>query len=77
MMDTRKLGKELSSYLSLFLEYVSCCPVMRNGEVIPPEQVAVELEDTMVSSTSSIGFFCDSKFSSGHFSHSILSSVVV
>jgi hypothetical protein len=45
--------------------------------IISAEQVAAELEQDIVSLNTSIGLFCDDKFLSGHFSYSVLLSMVV
>lgn len=76
-MDTRKLPGNLRLYLSLLLEYLLSCPITRNGQTISHEQVAAELEQDVVTLKSSIGLFCDDKFTSGYYSYFVSLSLVV
>lgn len=77
IMDSRKLPKRLCSYLSLFLEYITSCPIRRNGKIISHEQVAEELEQDVITLGSSIGLFCNDSFSSGAYSYALTLSMVV
>ena len=77
IMDSRKLPKKLCSYLSLFMEYILSCPINRNGEVISHEQVAEELEQDLITLSSSIGLFGADKFMSSSYSYSVFLSLVV
>lgn len=64
-MNGSHLSTELRFYIPLFLEYLLVCPVERDGELIPFEKVAEELEQDTVSVFSNLGLAGGTRFSCG------------
>lgn len=66
-MNTSSVKKELRPYLPLLLEVITVCPVKRNNQLIPYEEVVTELEADTVKSNTNIGIGKPSKFSCGSY----------
>nr|XP_042906689.1 uncharacterized protein C05D11.1 isoform X2 [Parasteatoda tepidariorum] len=56
MMDTNDLPQDLRLYLPLFVELLDECPIKRNGEIIPYQDVVTELEKDTISISANLGF---------------------
>ena len=69
-MNTSSVKRELRPYIPLLLEVITVCPVKRNSQLIPYEEVVTELEADTVSSNTNIGIGKPSKFSCGSYCYS-------
>ncbi|XP_076754478.1 uncharacterized protein C05D11.1 [Xylocopa sonorina] len=73
MMNTSNVKREYKPYIPLLLEIIMECPVMRNGQLIPYEEIVAELEADTVNNDTRIGVDINStKFSCGPYSYSAL-----
>ncbi|KAK2579672.1 hypothetical protein KPH14_011595 [Odynerus spinipes] len=70
IMDTSSIGREHRLYLPLLLEAIMECPVKRNGQLIPYEEVVAELEADTAETRTYIGVDGAARFSCGLYSHS-------
>lgn len=71
IMDTSSIAREHRLYLPLFLKAIMECPVKRNNELIPYEEVVAELEADTVDTVTNVGFDGGVRFTCGSFSHSV------
>ncbi|XP_034934378.1 uncharacterized protein C05D11.1-like [Chelonus insularis] len=70
IMDTAGLERKARPYLPLILEAIGECPIDRNGELIPYEDVVAEIEADTIAISTRLGFDSRSRFSCGTYSHS-------
>lgn len=73
IMNTSNVKKEYKPYIPLLLEIIMECPVMRNGQLIPYEEIVAELEADTTNNATALGIGINSsKFSCGLYSYSAL-----
>lgn len=73
IMNTSNVKKEYKPYIPLLLEIIMECPVMRNGQLIPYEEIVAELEADTTNNATALGVGINSsKFSCGLYSYSAL-----
>ncbi|XP_076234685.1 uncharacterized protein C05D11.1 [Calliopsis andreniformis] len=70
-MDTSCVKTEYRPYILLLLEVIMECPVKRNGQLIPYEDVVAELEADTVTKDTGLGVENSSKFACGSYGYSI------
>ncbi|XP_076165963.1 uncharacterized protein C05D11.1 isoform X2 [Ptiloglossa arizonensis] len=70
IMNTSSIEREHRSYIPLLLEVIMECPIKRNGQLIPYEEVVAELEADTVSADTRLG--TDERFSCGSCGYSTL-----
>ncbi|CAD6227691.1 GSCOCG00001371001-RA-CDS [Cotesia congregata] len=71
VMDTLKVPKEARPYMPLILEAIGECPINREGELVPYEDVVAELEADTIAVSLRMGFESPSRFTCGAYSHSV------
>ncbi|XP_015601715.1 uncharacterized protein C05D11.1 [Cephus cinctus] len=71
VLDTCFIPNNLRPYIPLLLESILECPVKRNDQLIPYEQVVEELQGDTVAINIKIGCEDRGRFSCGSFSHSV------
>ena len=72
IMNTANVKKEYKPYIPLLLELLMECPVMRNNQLIPYEEVVAELEADTISNDTNLGVTSSSRFSCGPYSYTAL-----
>lgn len=70
-LNTNSLPVELRPYLLLFLELLTESPIMRDGKIIPYEEVVNQLEADTVATGTRLGLESSSRFSCGPYSNTI------
>lgn len=70
-LNTESVPVELRPYLLLLLELFTESPIIRDGKLIPHEEVVAELEADTVAVGVRIGLDCNSRFSCGPYSSTI------
>ncbi|XP_043275299.1 uncharacterized protein C05D11.1-like [Venturia canescens] len=69
LMDTAPINRESRPYLPLLLEAMTESSIMRNGKIIPYEEVVAELEEDTIAESTGLGLFTANRFSCGDYSH--------
>ncbi|XP_050485533.1 uncharacterized protein C05D11.1-like [Bombus huntii] len=72
IMNTSDIKKEYKLYIPLLLEIIMECPVMRNSQLIPYEEIVAELEADTISNDTNLGVSNSSRFSCGPYSYTAL-----
>ncbi|KAF3427311.1 hypothetical protein E2986_02562 [Frieseomelitta varia] len=72
IMNTADVKKEYKPYIPLLLELLMECPVMRNNQLIPYEEIVAELEADTISNDTSLGVTSSLRFSCGPYSYTAL-----
>ncbi|KAK1127835.1 hypothetical protein K0M31_003327 [Melipona bicolor] len=72
IMNTTNVKKEYKPYIPLLLELLMECPVMRNNQLIPYEEIVAELEADTISNDTNLGVTSSSRFSCGPYSYAAL-----
>lgn len=72
IMNTLDVKKEYKPYIPLLLEIIIECPVMRNSQLIPYEEIVAELEADTIRNDTNIGVSSAPRFSCGLFSYAAL-----
>uniref|UniRef100_A0A336KC94 CSON007777 protein n=1 Tax=Culicoides sonorensis TaxID=179676 RepID=A0A336KC94_CULSO len=70
-LNTEKVPLELRPYLLLFTELLTESPIMRDGKLIPYEEVVAQLEADTVATGTRIGLEPSSRFTCGPFSNAL------
>ncbi|XP_063704870.1 uncharacterized protein C05D11.1-like [Culicoides brevitarsis] len=70
-LDTESVPNKLRPYLLLFTELLMESPIMRDGKLIPYEEVVAQLEADTVSTGTRIGLETASRFTCGPYSNTI------
>lgn len=69
IMDTSEVSLEKRPYVSLLLEAILECPVLRDGKLIPYETIVSELEMDTIAVSTRTGLDNPARFSCGSYSH--------
>ncbi|XP_003399672.2 uncharacterized protein C05D11.1 [Bombus terrestris] len=72
IMNTSDVKEEYKPYIPLLLETIMECPVMRNSQLIPYEEIVAELEADTISNDTNLGVSNSSRFSCGLYSYTAL-----
>ncbi|XP_071875981.1 uncharacterized protein C05D11.1 [Bombus fervidus] len=72
IMNTLDVKKEYKPYIPLLLEIIMECPVMRNSQLIPYEEIVAELEADTIRNDTNLGVSNSSRFSCGLYSYTAL-----
>jgi len=73
-LDTSSIPEDLRPFLVLYLEAIFELPILRDGEVIPHEEIVAQLERETVSYSSTAGFY-GSTFSAKGFSQYVVINI--
>ncbi|KAJ8679467.1 hypothetical protein QAD02_015254 [Eretmocerus hayati] len=72
VMDTSEIPIDQRPYISLLLESILECPVLRDGKIIPYETVVSELEMDTIAASTKIGLGNTARFSCGAYNNSAI-----
>ncbi|XP_017766196.1 PREDICTED: uncharacterized protein C05D11.1-like [Eufriesea mexicana] len=72
IMNTSNVKTEYKPYIPLLLKIIMESPIMRNGKLIPYEEIVTELEADTITNDTSLGVDSFSRFSCGAYSYSAL-----
>ncbi|XP_060831851.1 uncharacterized protein C05D11.1-like [Bombus pascuorum] len=72
IMNTLDVKKEYKPYIPLLLEIIMECPVMRNSQLVPYEEIVAELEADTIRNDTNLGVSNSSRFSCGLYSYTAL-----